>query len=77
ELARQHPELVLTEVNIDDWNRPAALQHTVRSTPTVRVYDAEGRLLADEETSLDWLEQSFGWRAPTRIRCVGSPGKGP
>lgn len=74
QLAREHPELHLSEVNIGDWNRPVALQHKVRSTPTVLVFDAAGQPIADLNESLSWLERQFGWKAPTKLRCTGTPG---
>ena len=73
-LARSHPELHLSEVNIGDWDRPVALQHKVRSTPTVLVFDAQGQPVGDLDSSLHWLEQHYGWKAPTKIRCTGTPG---
>ncbi len=27
-----------------------------------------------DDAALDWLELSYGWKAPTRIKCTGTPG---
>ncbi|GMU57220.1 MAG: hypothetical protein AMXMBFR33_63660 [Candidatus Xenobia bacterium] len=74
QLVREHPELSLVEVNVVDWDQPAARQFQVRSTPTVVVYDGQGQVLHRDDAALDWLEQGYGWKAPTRIKCTGTPG---
>lgn len=74
QLVRERPELNLVEVNVLDWDQPVARQFKVRSTPNVVVYDGQGQVLHEEDAALDWLEQSYGWKAPTRIKCTGTPG---
>lgn len=62
-LAAEHPdELALRKVDIVSWDSPVARQHRIRAVPHLRLYDGDGRLLADGDAGrvLALLEQRLG-----------------
>jgi thiol-disulfide isomerase/thioredoxin len=67
ELARQHANLALRKVDIVSWSHPVARQQGVTDLPYLRLFDTEGRLVAEGDAVLDSLQQLFGLKDPPEV----------
>ncbi|MCI0658085.1 MAG: thioredoxin family protein [Acidobacteria bacterium] len=67
ELARQHANLALRKVDIVSWSHPVARQQGVTDLPYLRLFDPEGRLVAEGDAVLDSLKQLFGLTDPPEV----------
>ncbi len=67
-LAREHPNLALRKIDIVDWNHPVARQQEVRDLPYVRLYDPEGRLVAEGDPAFGELARRFGLHRPPEMQ---------
>ena len=67
ELARQHANLALRKVDIVSWSHPVARQQGVTDLPYLRLFDPEGRLVAEGDAVLVSLQQLFGLTDPPEV----------
>lgn len=74
-LARGQDSMALVEIDLLDWNTPVAVAHKVKASPTIRIYDGKGQLVADSDRAEEWLLRQYGFKYPTRLKCLGAPGE--
>jgi thioredoxin len=62
QLAAKDPDVVVGKVDINrpdtrgiDWNSPVAQQYNLRSIPHFKIYDGEGKLVAEGQEAKDQL----------------------
>jgi len=67
QLARQHPNLALRKIDIVSWSHPVAAQQGVTDLPYLRLFDPEGRLVAEGDAVLDSLQRLFGLTDPPEV----------
>jgi thiol-disulfide isomerase/thioredoxin len=67
ELARQHANLALRKIDIVSWSHPVARQQGVTDLPYLRLFDPEGKLVAEGDAVLDSLQQLFGLKDPPEV----------
>lgn len=69
QLAAKRPELTIVKVNINrpevqgiDWKSPLAQQYGLKSVPNFKIFNAQGKLLAEGPQALkiilDWLQKA-------------------
>lgn len=66
-LAREHPNLALRKIDIVSWSHPVAQQQGVTDLPYLRLFDPEGKLVAEGDAVLDSLQQLFGLKDPPEL----------
>jgi thiol-disulfide isomerase/thioredoxin len=64
ELARRNPNLAVRKVDIVDWSHPVAQQQGVSDLPYLRLYDPQGKLVAEGDPVLKSLRTLFGLTDP-------------
>jgi len=64
ELARRNPNLALRKIDIVDWSHPVAQQQGVSDLPYLRLYDPQGKLVAQGDPALESLKTLFGLTDP-------------
>lgn len=57
-LATKDPDVFLRKVDIVEWNSAVARQHGIKSIPSVRVYDASGKLVGQPTSDLEAIKGS-------------------
>jgi thiol-disulfide isomerase/thioredoxin len=66
-LARQHANLAVRKIDIVSWSHPVARQQGVTDLPYLRLFDPDGRLVAEGDPVLDSLHQLFGLTDPPEL----------
>jgi endonuclease YncB( thermonuclease family)/thiol-disulfide isomerase/thioredoxin len=56
------PDMQVVFMDIDDWNTPVAQQHGISFVPYLKIYDKNGKLVADGKTARAWLQQAMAER---------------
>ena len=67
ELARQHANLALRKIDIVSWSHPVAGQQGVKDLPYLRLFDPNGKLIAEGDAVLDSLQHLFGLTDPPEV----------
>jgi len=67
ELAREHPNLALRKIDIVDWSHPVAQQQGVSDLPYLRLYDPQGKLVAEGDATFESLRALFGLTDPPEL----------
>jgi thiol-disulfide isomerase/thioredoxin len=67
ELARQHANLAVRKIDIVSWSHPVARQQGVADLPYLRLFDPEGRLVAEGDPVLESLQKLFGLTDPPEV----------
>ncbi len=67
ELARQHENLALRKIDIVSWSHPVARQQGVTDLPYLRLFDPDGKLVAEGDAVLDNLQRLFGLTDPPEL----------
>ena len=67
ELARSHPNLAVRKIDIVSWSHPVARQQGVTDLPYLRLFDPEGRLVAEGDAALESLHRLFGFTEPPEL----------
>lgn len=74
-LSRRQGSMALIEIDLLDWNTPVAVAKKVKASPTIRVYDGKGALVAEGDRAEEWLRRQYAFEYPTRLKCLGAPGE--
>lgn len=58
-LTQKNPRYVLLKVDIRDWKSPVALQYGLRSIPHLKIFDENGRLVAEGKEANSYLQKAL------------------
>jgi len=61
--AAKNDDLAIHFVNIGDWGSPVAEQYSINFVPNFKVFDPNGRLLAEEREGTAWVREELQRRA--------------
>jgi len=67
ELARSHPNLAVRKIDIVSWSHPVAHQQGVTDLPYLRLFDPEGKLVAEGDAAIESLHRLFGFTEPPEL----------
>jgi thiol-disulfide isomerase/thioredoxin len=67
DLARSHPNLAVRKIDIVSWSHPVARQQGVTDLPYLRLFDPEGKLVAEGDAALESLHRLFGFTEPPEL----------
>ena len=58
-LAKNNPDIVILKVNIDEPGSPVAKQYGIQAIPVFEVYDGDGRLIAEGDEAVEWIDKAM------------------
>ena len=61
--ATKYDDLAIHFVNIGDWGSPVSEQYNINFVPNFKVYDSDGRIIAEGREGTAWVRSELERRA--------------
>lgn len=58
-LAEKNRDIIVLKIDIDEPDSPVARQYGIQNIPYFEIYDEEGKLLAEGEAAVEWLDEAM------------------